>query len=541
MSSAPGAITNMESARTADFESPLGFRRGLLCALWRERSLLLRIASSAVLGALIGLALPYTSRVAIDSALPDASPRLLVAIALSVLLLIAHQAWSQWVQGSARIALAAAVEKSVLKQALGALLRTDFARLEECDSGWAMTTLRGASSAVARYVDSIATLLTQSAFGLAYFAVLAEASAVAAGFVVLANAVLALGCLVLARIEASHMRAQLDHGAAEQQFMHGLLLGLASLRASFATERLSAEWGAKVDKANRAALQVARTGALQSILVNVGGQALATGLMVWAVYQCFEAQLSVGGMIFLIATSGGLSSAMMALAGVVMGFEALRPQFERVDELLAMAPVPAPDTAAPITNDSGIIVNGVWFRYSEGSRWVVENHCRVIRPGEVVHLRTPSGSGKSTLLRLIAGLLVPTQGKVTVFGVDAVRARELVLYVPQHCGLFEASIRENLELLSGATRAEIARVAQLTGLARMLEQFPMGEETLVAAQGQNLSSGQRQLIVLTAAFASSRPVLLLDEATSQIDAETRGKLPWEALIGGRTVVRVEHG
>jgi ABC-type transport system involved in cytochrome bd biosynthesis fused ATPase/permease subunit len=46
--------------------------------------------------------------------------------------------------------------------------------------------------------------------------------------------------------------------------------------------------------------------------------------------------------------------------------------------------------------------------------------------------------------------------------------------------------------------------------------------------------------VLTAAFASSRPVLLLDESTSQIDAETRELFQWEQLVAGRTVIRVEH-
>ena len=57
----------------------------------------------------------------------------------------------------------------------------------------------------------------------------------------------------------------------------------------------------------------------------------------------------------------------------------------------------------------------------------------------------------------------------------------------------------------------------------------------------NLSSGQRQLIVLTAAFASPRPVLLLDEATSQVDVASRARIDWDALRKGRTIVRVEHG
>jgi ABC-type bacteriocin/lantibiotic exporter with double-glycine peptidase domain len=157
-----------------------------------------------------------------------------------------------------------------------------------------------------------------------------------------------------------------------------------------------------------------------------------------------------------------------------------------------------------------------------------------------VHLSSPSGSGKSTLLRLIAGLLSPSQGGVTVFGLKAEDVGELVLYVPQSCELFETSIYENLALFSGAERQEIERVSRLTGLSRMLSKLPMGEETLVSAQGQNLSSGQRQLVLLTAAFASSRSVLLLDESTSQIDAETRKLCQWDQLVAGRTVIRVEH-
>jgi len=143
-------------------------------------------------------------------------------------------------------------------------------------------------------------------------------------------------------------------------------------------------------------------------------------------------------------------------------------------------------------------------------------------------------------LRLLAGLLPPSRGRVSIFGIDARSARHLVLYVPQHCNLLEASIGENLRLLSGASQDEIERVAELTGLSELLASLPMGVETPVAARGQNLSSGQRQLIILTAAFASDRPVLLLDESLSQIDARSRRRMNWPALIENRTVVAVEH-
>jgi ABC-type bacteriocin/lantibiotic exporter with double-glycine peptidase domain len=195
----------------------------------------------------------------------------------------------------------------------------------------------------------------------------------------------------------------------------------------------------------------------------------------------------------------------------------------------------------PVLTSNCISISGVSYRYGNDSRWVIDKHDWELERGSVVHLDSPSGSGKTTLLRMIAGLLAPTHGRISIFGVDAKRARNLVLYVPQHCKLFEASIRENLELLSGAGREEIQRVSELTGLRRMLAKLPMGEETLVAADGGNISSGQRQLVVLTAAFASPRPVVLLDEATSQVDVETRAACQWDALFAGRTVIRVEHG
>jgi ABC-type bacteriocin/lantibiotic exporter with double-glycine peptidase domain len=517
------------------------FQRRLLDLMLAERGALVRLGLTAIFGALIGLALPYTSRVAIDTALPDASPRLLIVVALGVVLLCAHQAWMSWIAGSTRIALSAAVERGALQQVLRALVCSDYTRLKQRDSGWMTTTLSGAGSAVQRYVDSFSTLLTQGAFALAYFIVLANVSGLVAAIVILFNLLITVVSYGLARLEAQHTRVLLERTSAQHQLLHVLMIGLASLRGLFATERLGDEWSARVRGANLAQLRCARAAAFQGTIKSVGAQVLSTGLMVWAVYQCFDQQLSIGGMIFLVSTSSGLSSSVTALIGVVVGFRGLRPHLERVDEVLVGARAGMRPAAKPVLTSTRLLVKDLWYRYSAAGRWILENHSFEVEQGSVVRLDSPSGSGKTTLLRLMAGLSEPTRGKVTIFGVDAVRARHLILYVPQHCKLFETSIRENLELLSGADHAEIARVAELTGLSRLLEKLPMGDQTMVAAQGQNLSSGQRQLIVITAAFASPRPVLLLDEATNQIDVETRRNFNWPALVAGRTVVSVEHG
>jgi ABC-type bacteriocin/lantibiotic exporter with double-glycine peptidase domain len=95
-------------------------------------------------------------------------------------------------------------------------------------------------------------------------------------------------------------------------------------------------------------------------------------------------------------------------------------------------------------------------------------------------------------------------------------------------------------VLSGEGLERSLAVAELTGLSHVLRQLPMGVETPVSAGGGNLSAGQRQLILLTAVFATRRPVVLLDEPTAQLDEATKARIAWEELVRDRTIVLVEH-
>jgi ABC-type bacteriocin/lantibiotic exporter with double-glycine peptidase domain len=516
------------------------FLTRLLQMFSAERVRLLRLGVMALSGAAFGLALPYTTGLTLDKALPDGAPRLLVVVALATVILVGHQCWMTWLQALTRIELGMCLERRSLREIMRALVRSEYGALRRRDGGWMLTTLAGARTVVDAYVAAFVALLTQGAFGLTYLVVLAQASPSVAVVVLVSSVLIALTSYGLARLEAHHTRSLLDRESAQYQLLHTLMGGLAALRALRATERLGNLWSRRVCETGSAQANAARASVLQSTVHSTCSHALNTGILIWATHQCLNAELSIGMMMFMITASNGLAAAVAAVVGIFAMHQGLRPHLERIDAVLTDAGLARALPAEPIQTADQIRVENVWYRYDNG-RWVLEAHNWEISRGKVGRIDAPSGSGKSTLLRLLAGLVAPERGRVTIFGVDAGRARQLVLYVPQHCKLFEASVRENLALLSGESHERIAQVAALTGLDRMLSGFPMGEETLVAADGSNLSSGQRQLIVLTAAFASSRPVLLLDEATSQIDAATHARCQWDALFRGRTVVCVEHG
>jgi ABC-type bacteriocin/lantibiotic exporter with double-glycine peptidase domain len=531
----PGPLTHARSSGTRRF------RRVLFEALLGERALLLELAALALFGALLGLGLPQISRMAIDEALPTSAPRLLLVLSACALLVGAHQAWAGWLEDRTASELGARLERSALDTLVGALLDSDYALLRRRDAGWMGDTLGGASGVVHGSVLAFVALVTQGFFALACLSMLASSSPLAAALVTLASAFISAlaGCFV--RWESELVERWLDASSKQQEQLNRLVSSLAALRGLFATDRLGAAWEAALRRSALAGARRARAATLRGVVVSSGTRLLGIGITIWAVYRCLDSQLAIGEMLLLTSMAAGLSGSILAMSGAWIGFRSLAPQFARMDELLAGAPLESRPREPARQSDDQLLVDGVWFRYADDARWALSDHAWRVPRGAFVQLASPSGSGKSTLLRLLAGLLTPSRGVVRVFGIDAALARDLVLYVPQHSELFEASIGENLRLLSGADDRELARVAELTGLSTLLAELPMGMETQVAARGQNLSSGQRQLIVLTAAFAAERPVVLLDEATSQIDVDARRAIDWPALTKNRTVIAVEHG
>ncbi|HEY0185597.1 MAG TPA: ATP-binding cassette domain-containing protein [Rhodopila sp.] len=148
-----------------------------------------------------------------------------------------------------------------------------------------------------------------------------------------------------------------------------------------------------------------------------------------------------------------------------------------------------------------------------------------IAPGIITGLIGPDAAGKTTLLRLLAGLLRPDQGRITVLGhdmaTDAAKAHASIGYMPQRFGLYEdLSVAENLDLfadlhgLSQAVRSErTARLLHFTGLARF-----------TARLAGQLSGGMKQKLGLACALLARPRLLLLDEPSVGVDPASRREL-----------------
>ncbi|MDE2998762.1 MAG: ABC transporter ATP-binding protein [Gemmatimonadota bacterium] len=206
------------------------------------------------------------------------------------------------------------------------------------------------------------------------------------------------------------------------------------------------------------------------------------------------------------------------------------------------APAANGEARMPPPRQPALAVRDLTFAYGAG-RPIVEGFSLDVPAGDHLAIVGPSGIGKSTLAALLAGVLRPDSGAITVDGETCFLRPDrprLITMVPQEAYVFVGTLRENLVYLRpSASEAEIADSARAVGLERVIDRLG-GLDAEVNLTKSGLSEGERQLVTLARSHLAASPIFVLDEATCHLDpaAEERAERAFMAL--GRTLIVVAH-
>ena len=160
----------------------------------------------------------------------------------------------------------------------------------------------------------------------------------------------------------------------------------------------------------------------------------------------------------------------------------------------------------------------------------------------------PTGAGKTSLAYLIPKFISPTNGSVTVDGVDIESVsvdslRDQVTYVFQEHSLLSESIRTNLLVVKpDASDTQMRDALETAGALGFVTALPDGLDTVLGQSGDTLSVGQKQRLCIARGLIRDTPILILDEPTAALDPETENGL-MDALrraAAGRLVIVIAH-
>jgi ATP-binding cassette subfamily B protein len=260
-----------------------------------------------------------------------------------------------------------------------------------------------------------------------------------------------------------------------------------------------------------------------------------------------DGSVPAGELIAVLVLAVRFVEPMGAAAELGGSLRLTRGTLERLDEVLAAAPLPQPETPGPLPDTYGIELDSVSFGYGD-DRTVLDGLDLRVPAGHTMALVGPSGSGKTTVTRLIARFWDVSAGTVRVGGTDVrdLTTEQLMsrlAMVFQDVYLFAGSIEDNIRAgRKDATDEEVRAAGRQARVDEIVDRLPDGWAARVGEGGTALSGGERQRISLARALLKQAPVVLLDEATSALDAENEAAVQQAlaALTADRTVLVVAH-
>jgi ATP-binding cassette, subfamily B, multidrug efflux pump len=256
-----------------------------------------------------------------------------------------------------------------------------------------------------------------------------------------------------------------------------------------------------------------------------------------------DGRLSLGELLAFSTYLGQLVQPVRRLGIIIPALAMAAASGERVFEILdAESEVQEVPGALPLPPVRGHVrFEGVSFSYF-GRHKVLQGLTFEALPGQVIALLGATGSGKSTVINLIPRFYDPTEGRITVDGVDIRQVtlgslRDQIGIVLQETGLFAATLRENIAFgLPDAPEAAIVAAAQAAQAHAFIMDTPHGYDTQVGERGVTLSGGQKQRIAIARALLKDPRILILDDAMSSVDTETEHLIQeaLQRLMRGRT-------
>ena len=252
-------------------------------------------------------------------------------------------------------------------------------------------------------------------------------------------------------------------------------------------------------------------------------------LVVCIIYAC-NGWITVGTLIVFTSTLGMLLFPIRQLGRTLSDAGKAMVSMKRVQAILHEEAEPDEPNALKPDLHGDIVFDHVSFAYPDDNVPVLRDVSFTIPAGKTAAVLGGTGSGKSTMMYLLQRLYTPTNGKITIGGVDIQQIDRK--YLRAHVGLilqepflYSKSIRENVGITAPEQEAErIEHAADIASASCFIAKADKGWETVVGERGVTLSGGQKQRIAIARTLLKDNNILIFDDSLSAVDTETDAQI-----------------
>ncbi len=336
----------------------------------------------------------------------------------------------------------------------------------------------------------------------------------------------------------------------DQSKLIQIINGIEEIKINNADKKLRWEWEEiqaslfKVNVRNLSLNQYQQAGA---VLINEIKNILITFLAAIAVV---DGSMTLGMMLAISYIMGQMNTPINRLITFMRNTQDAKISLERLSEIHENKDEDQMDEFHPILDsDQGIFIKNLSFRYEGPHSPVVLNNLNLKLPhNSVTAIVGVSGSGKTTLVKLLLGYYPPTEGDIrigeqSIKTVNSAAWRSKCGVVLQNGYIFSDTIAKNIALGEELIDTErLINSARIANINEFIEKLPLGYNTRIGQEGQMLSGGEKQRVLIARAIYKDPDYFFIDEGTSSLDANNEKVIMQnlEEFYKGKTVVIVAH-
>lgn len=523
----------------------------LLRYLVTYRQLVIQLLFGLGIGTLLQLVAPFLTQSVVDIGINTRNLNFVYIVIIAQAALIIGRVSVEFIRSWILLHISTRVNISILTDFLIKLMKLPMSFFDTKMTGDIMQRMSDQ-----RRIETFLTGSTLSTlfsmFNLVVFSVVLAYYNIAIFFVYVVSSVLYMGWIfafLKRRRDLNYKSFEIS--SKNQSSIVQLVSGMQEIKLNNCEQQKRWEWEhlqARLFKFNVKNLALSQYQQGGSTFINESTNLLITFLSAKAV---IDGQLSLGGMIAVQYIIGQLNGPIQQFLGFIQGFQDAKISLERLNEIHEM------DDEEPIDKEynhtlpqnRGLSLNNLTFRYpGAGNDAVLENINLEIPQGKTTAIVGMSGSGKTTILKLLLRFYEPEKGDIKIGGQSLSNIGFKTWR--SHCGvvmqdgfIFSDSIERNISVGDDyPDKDKLSHAIHVANIQDFIDGLPLGLKTKIGAEGNGISQGQRQRLLIARAVYKNPEYILFDEATNALDANNERVIMdnMKEFFTGRTVVIVAH-
>ena len=525
-----------------------------LGVLWRYfrqyRTALLKIGICVLLGSLLQFLLPFLTQTIVDVGIGERNLRLIYLILAAQMMLVIGRTAGDFVRRWILLRISVRINLSLISDFLQKMVRLPMSFFDTKRTGDILQRIEDHRT-VESFITSKALEALFSSVTLLVFSGVLFYYNVRIFLVFLVSSVL-YGLWVsffLRRKRLLNYRF-FNKRAQNSSSTWQMVTGMEEMKLQGCADRKRKEWERvqwELSELQSQSLRLDQKSEAGSVLINEGRNVV---IMVMAATSVLSGDITLGMMLSIQYIIGQLAVPVEQAVEFVFSLQEVRISLDRIDDVYIRKDEASPEQIIPSAVPEGdIVVDNLRFSYDTTNNVsVIDGLTCVVRRGRTTAVVGSSGSGKTTLLKLLLQYYRPAGGSIRIGDTDLYDLnpdwwREQCGTVMQEGSIFSDSIERNIAPKEGeVNRDNMIYAARIAAVHDTVMSLPLKYDTFIGADGQGVSTGQKQRLLIARAVYRNAPFLFLDEATNSLDTRTEAAIVsgLEEFFRGRTVLVIAH-